>query len=84
MMPKTPTTLLMDDIHLRKSSTVSEVKPPTIGMNELSEYLAVLIRSPSEVSVRSPCMEIIPVSMTIRSPITATEAFLSSFAILFT
>ena len=77
-------TLLIDDIQRRNSSTVSEVNPPTIGMKLLMEYLAVLINIPSDVSVRSPCILITPVIITRSMPTTATEAFLISFASLFT
>ena len=84
IIPKIPRTLLIDDIQRRNSSTVSEVNPPTIGMKLLMEYLAVLINIPSDVSVRSPCILITPVIITRSMPTTATEAFLISFASLFT
>ena len=74
IIPKTPTTLFMEDIQRRNNSTVSEVNPPTIGIKLLRENLAVFSKSPSEVSVRSPCMLIIPVRTTRSSPVTATEA----------
>ena len=54
IMPNMPTTFLIDDIHLRNSSTVSEVKFPMIGIKLLSENFAVLINNPSEVCVNNP------------------------------
>lgn len=54
IIPKIPTTLLIDDIHLRNSSTVSDVNPPTIGIKLLRENFAVLSKSPSDVLVKSP------------------------------
>ena len=54
IIPKIPTTLFMDDIHLKNKSTVSDVKPPTIGIKALKEYFAVFIKSPSDVSVKRP------------------------------
>ena len=54
IMPKIPIMLLIEVMHLKKSSTVSDVKPPMIGMKLLRENLAVLIKSPSDVSVNNP------------------------------
>ena len=54
IIPKTPTMFFIVLIHFMKSSAVSAVKPPTIGINVLREYLAVFIRSPSDASVIRP------------------------------
>ena len=83
-IPNIPTTFFIVPIHLIYNSTVSEVKPPTMGMKLLMEYFAVLIRIPSDVSVSNPCIDIIPENITNNNPVKLIVTFLTNLDSLFT
>ena len=83
-IPKIPTIPLIDPMHLIKSSTVSAVNPPTMGINASKEYFAVPIIRLSEVCVISPCTATIPDISVSTSPVTKSAACLRNLDKWFT